>query len=68
MRFIKFTNPEGGFQAVNTDRITSVIYRRLDGGRSRLSMDLAEKDDAVVLFDGEADRVWKIVEELAEEQ
>ena len=28
MRFIQFTHPEGGFQAVNADRITSVIYRR----------------------------------------
>jgi len=68
MRFIKFAHPEGGSQAVNRERITSVVYRRLEGGRSRLSMDLGEKGDAVVLFGEEADRVWEIVEGLTEEQ
>lgn len=64
MKFIKFAHPEGGTQAVNVERITSVFYRQLEGGKDRLSMDLGEKDGAVVLFGEEATRVWHAIEAM----
>lgn len=65
MRFIEVPHPEGGTLMVHVDHITSAHYRHAEGDvKSRLGLDLDERQNDVVLFGEEAERAWKILQQL----
>ena len=67
MKFIDVAHPEGGRLLVHIDHITSAHYRPADGDvKSRLGLDLDERQNDVVLFGDEAERAWKILQRLNE--
>lgn len=67
MKFIDVTHPEGGRLLVHIDHITSAHYRPAEGDvKSRLGLDLDERQNDVVLFGEEAERAWKILQRLNE--
>ena len=60
MRFIEFPHPEGGRMLVHVDHITSATYRQAEADhKHRLCLDLDERQNEVVLFGQEAERVWQ---------
>lgn len=65
MKFIEVAHPEGGRFLVHVDHITSVHYRPAEGDvKPRLGLDLDNRQNDVIVFGDEADRVWKILEKL----
>jgi hypothetical protein len=67
MKFIEVAHPEGGKLLVHIDHITSAHYRPAEGDvKSRLGLDLDERQNDVVLFGDEAERAWKILQRLNE--
>ena len=67
MKFIDVAHPEGGRLLVHIDHITSAHYRPAEGDvKSRLGLDLDERQNDVVLFGEEAERGWKILQRLNE--
>jgi hypothetical protein len=65
MKFIEFTHPEGGRMLVNADHITSVVFRQGEGDvKTRLGLDLDERQNELVLFGDEAERVWQELQKL----
>lgn len=65
MKFIEFSHPEGGRFIVHVDHITSAHYRPADGElKSRLGLDLDERQNDVVLFGEEAEKTWNILQKL----
>lgn len=66
MKFIEFTHPEGGKCIVHVDHITSAVYRAADGEmKTRLGLDLDQRQSDIVLFGEEADRTWQKLMELS---
>ena len=60
MKFIDFAHPEGGRFLVHIDHITSAHYRPSEGDlKTRLSLDLDQRHNDIVLFGEEADRTWE---------
>lgn len=60
MKFIEFPHPEGGMFLVNVDHITSAHFRPGEGEmKSRLGLDLDERQNEIVIFGEEAERTWK---------
>ena len=67
MKFIEFAHPEGGRVIVHVDHITSAHYRPGEGDvKSRLGLDLDERQNDIVLFGEEAERSWQILQRLKE--
>ena len=67
MKFIEVAHPEGGKLMVHIDHITSAHFRPADGDvKSRLGLDLDERQNDVVVFGDEAERAWKILQRLNE--
>jgi hypothetical protein len=66
MKFIDFAHPEGGRFLVHVDHITSAHYRPGDGTdtRTRLGLDLDERQNQIILFGEEADRIWDTLQRL----
>jgi len=66
MKYIDFAHPEGGRFMVHVDHITSAHYRPGDGGdvRTRLGLDLDERQNEIIIFGEEADRVWDKLQRL----
>jgi len=65
MKFIEFSHPEGGRMLVNIDHITSVIYRPAEGDiKTRLSLDLDQRQNDIVLFGEEAEQLWQTLQKL----
>jgi len=66
MKFIDFAHPEGGRFLVHVDHITSAHFRPGDGGemKSRLGLDLDERQNEIVIFGEEADRIWEKLQQL----
>lgn len=65
MKFIDFAHPEGGRFIVHVDHITSAHYRPAEGDvKSRLGLDLDERQNEIVLFGDEAERTWKRLQTL----
>ena len=65
MKFIEFAHPEGGRFLVNIDHITSAHYRPGDGDvKTRLGLDLDNRQNDVIIFGDEADRTWKTLQRL----
>jgi hypothetical protein len=60
MKFIEVPHPEGGTLLVNVDHITAAHYRPAEGDvKTRLGLDLDERQNDVVLFGEDAERVWQ---------
>jgi hypothetical protein len=65
MKFIEFAHPEGGSFLVHVDHITSAHYRRGDGDvKTRLGLDLDERQSEIILFGEEAERTWQKLQTL----
>ena len=67
MKFIEFAHPEGGTFIVHIDHITSALFRRSDGEvKTRLALDLDERQSEIVLFGEEAERTWEKLRALVQ--
>ncbi len=67
MKFIEFSHPEGGRIIVHVDHLTSAIFRPGEGDvKSRLGLDLDERQNEVVIFGDEAERIWQILQKFVE--
>jgi hypothetical protein len=67
MKFIEVPHPEGGKLMVHVDHITSAHYRPGEGDvKSRLGLDLDERQNDIVLFGEDAERSWQILQRLKE--
>lgn len=68
MKFLEFPHPEGGRMIVHVDHITSAVYRRGEGDiKTRLGLDLDQRQNDVVIFGEDAERVWQELEKLKSE-
>lgn len=65
MKFIEFAHPEGGRFLVHVDHITSAHYRPGEGDvKTRLGLDLDERQNDIIIFGEEAERTWKKLQQL----
>ena len=65
MKFIEFPHPEGGRMLVHIDHITSAIFRPGQGEiKTRLGLDLDERQNEIVLFGEEAEQAWEALQRL----
>ena len=65
MKFIEFSHPEGGRILVHVDHITSATFRAGEGEiKTRLGLDLDERQNEVVIFGEEAERTWAELQKL----
>lgn len=65
MKFIEFAHPEGGTFLVHLDHITSAHFRPAEGEmKTRLGLDLDERQNEIVLFGDEAERTWQRLQSL----
>lgn len=65
MKFIEFAHPEGGKCIVHVDHITSAVYRHGEGDvKTRLGLDLDERQSEIILFGEEAERTWQTLQTL----
>jgi hypothetical protein len=68
IKFIDFEHPEGGRFLVHVDHITSAHYRRGAGDvKTRLGLDLDERQNEIVLFGEQADQTWEKLQRLMRE-
>jgi hypothetical protein len=68
MKFIEFPHPEGGTMLVHVDHITSAIFRRGEGDvKTRLGLDLDERQNDVVIFGDDAEQAWQELQRLKSE-
>ena len=67
MKFIDVAHPEGGRFLIHIDHITSAHYRPGEGDvKSRLGLDLDNRQNDVIIFGDEAERTWKKLQQLLE--
>ena len=67
MKFIECSHPEGGTLLINADHITAAHYRPAEGDvKTRLGLDLDERQNDVVLFGEEAERTWQRLQVLSQ--
>jgi len=65
MRFIELAHPEGGRFMVHVDHITSAHFRPGEGEiKTRLGLDLDERQNEIVVFGEEAERTWQLLQKL----
>ena len=65
MKFIEFTHPEGGRLLVHVDHITAAHFRAGTGDvKTRLGLDLDERQNEVVIFGEEAEQTWNTLQRL----
>ena len=68
MKFLEFPHPEGGRMIVHIDHITSAIYRKGEGDvKTRLGLDLDERQNDVVIFGDDAEQAWAALQKLKSE-
>ena len=68
MKFIEIAHPEGGRFLVHIDHITSAHYRAAEGDvKARLGLDLDMRQNDLIIFGEEADRIWKKLQALVGE-
>ena len=68
MKFIEFAHPEGGRLMVHIDHVTSAHFRPGEGDvKTRLGLDLDERQNEVILFGDEAERTWQALQKLKDE-
>ena len=69
MKFIEFAHPEGGRLIVHVDHVTSALYRPGVGEvKTRLGLDLDERQNEIVIFGEEADQVWQKLRSFVDEK
>lgn len=67
MKFIEFAHPEGGRMVVHVDHITSATFRPGSGEvKTRMGLDLDHRQNEVVIFGEEAERIWQTLQGLKE--
>jgi hypothetical protein len=67
VKFIEFAHPEGGRFLVHVDHITSANFRSAAGDvKTRLSLDLDQRQHEIILFGEEAELVWQALQKLKE--
>ncbi len=67
MKFIELAHPEGGRFLVHIDHITSAHFRKGEGDvKTRLGLDLDERQNEIVIFGDEAERTWQLLQKLKE--
>ena len=65
MKFIELTHPEGGRFLVHVDHITSAHFRTGQGDvKTRLGLDLDERQNEIVIFGEEAEQTWQTLQKL----
>ena len=66
MKFIEFAHPEGGRLIVHVDHITSCASIVPGEGdvKTRLGLDLDERQNDIVIFGEEAEQVWQTLQRL----
>ena len=65
MKFLEFPHPEGGRMIVNVDHITSAVYRPGEGEiKTRLGLDLDQRQNDVVIFGDDAEQAWQELQKL----
>ena len=65
MKFIELAHPEGGRFLIHIDHITSAHFRKGEGDvKTRLGLDLDERQNEIVLFGEEAERTWQVLQKL----
>ena len=65
MKFIEMSHPEGGRLIVHVDHITSAHYRPAEGEiKTRLGLDLDNRQNDIVLFGDEAERIWVKIQKV----
>ena len=65
MKFIDFAHPEGGRFLFHVDHLTSAHYRPAEGdSKTRLGLDLDERQNDIIIFGEEADRTWNKLQQL----
>ncbi len=68
MKFIEFAHPEGGRFMVHVDHITSAHFRPGEGDvKTRLGLDLDERQNEIMIFGDEAERIWQALQKLKHE-
>ena len=68
IKFIDFAHPEGGTFMVHIDHITSAHYRAAQGDvKSRLGLDLDERQNDVIIYGDEAERTWEKLKRVMED-
>jgi hypothetical protein len=67
MKYIEVAHPEGGRFLVHLDHITSAHYRPGSGDvKTRLGLDLDERQNEFVIFGEEAERAWNLLKKFIE--
>ena len=68
MKFIEFPHPEGGRMIVHVDHITSAVFRKGEGDvKTRLGLDLDERQNDIVIFGEDAEQAWQQLQRLMNE-
>ena len=68
MKFIELAHPEGGRFLVHIDHITAAHFRKGEGDvKTRLGLDLDERQNEIVIFGDEAERTWQVLQKLKAE-
>ena len=68
MKYIEFPHPEGGRMIVHVDHITSAVFRRGEGDvKTRLGLDLDQRQNDVVIFGEDAEQAWQDLQRLKNE-
>lgn len=65
MKFIEVAHPEGGRFIFHIDHVTSAHFRPGEGDvKTRLGIDLDQRQNELVLFGDEADRAWQAIQKV----
>ena len=65
MKFIEVAHPEGGRILIHVDHITSASYRPGQNDvKTRLGLDLDERQNEIIIFGEEAERTWEELQKL----
>jgi hypothetical protein len=65
MKFIEVAHPEGGSLVIHIDHIASAHFRPSEGEqKARLGLDIDERQNEIILFGPEAERVWRIIQDV----
>lgn len=68
MKYIEFPHPEGGRMIVHVDHITSAVFRRGEGDlKTRLGLDLDQRQNDIVIFGDDAEQAWQDLQRLKNE-
>ena len=65
MKVIEVAHPEGGRFIFHVDHVTSAHFRPGSGDvKTRLGIDLDQRQNEIVLFGEEAERAWEIIQNV----